>query len=506
MALALRMSGISKHFGPVQALDTVDLEVKQGTIHAVIGENGAGKTTLMRVLYGAERPDSGFIETMPRGTGESGNLERREFQRPSDAIAAGIGMVSQHYGVIPGLTCLENLMLGAEPGAWLSHREIKRRAHELAGRLSFSFNWDADAATLSPAGCQKLELLKLLWKEASVMILDEPTAMLSPVDTDALFVDLRHLADNGTTVILVTHRLPDVLEQCRAVTVLRGGKVVAAREVATTNAEELATLIVGEKVAEAPRRKTSPGEPILEMTGVDVLDGESRTVLKSVELQLHAGEIVGVAGVDGSGQRELVRAILGLTHIRGAVRFLGAPLDDASTSERLLGGMRVIPEDRQSEGLIEDWSLEDNAALGLQRQASLRSGNSINPRTRTGLASEVATRFGTRFGDIHDPASNLSGGNQQRFVAGRALALRPKLILAFQPARGLDILATQAVYEGIREVCANGAAALVISFDLDDLLDNCDRIVTLFGGALLIPSAGHELDRDVIGRQMVGAT
>src|SRR5579862_5832483 len=260
MPVAVRITGIDKAFGAVRALLGVDLEVQQGTLHAVVGENGAGKTTLMRILYGAAPADAGMIEVEGQST---------SFDTPADAIAGGVGMVSQHYGIIPGLTCLQNLMLGAEQSAILDLPAAEVRAKKLAAEMGFAFEWSADAETLSPAACQKLEILKLLWKGARIMVLDEPTAMLSPLDGDALFVSLKKLVERGATVILVTHRLPEVMDHCQRVTVLRAGERIADQEVSETTANELAKLIVGGDLDVRLERNTQQvGEPALTISGM----------------------------------------------------------------------------------------------------------------------------------------------------------------------------------------------------------------------------------------------
>ena len=497
MPLAVRMTGITKSFGAVRALDGVDLEVEAGTLHAVVGENGAGKTTLMRILYGAAPADSGAMEV---------DGKPAAFQTPAQAIAGGVGMVSQHYGIIPGLTCLQNLMLGAEPSAIIDLSTAQKRAEALAAEMGFTFEWSADSETLSPAACQKLEILKLLWKGARIMILDEPTAMLSPLDGEALFGSLKRLVERGATVILVTHRLIEVMDHCRRVTVLRASERIADFAVADTTAKDLARLIVGGDLAAPTVHQPGSGEAVLSVTGLSVLGERGNLALVDVGLEVRAGEVVGVAGVDGSGQRELVRALLGLAKREaGEISFLGSPITGSSPADRLAKGMRALPEDRIAEAEIEAWSLELNAALGLQRQPKLATAGRVNRAERLRLAEAIAARFSTRHGGLHMPMASLSGGNQQRFIAARTLALAPKLIVGFQPARGLDLHGARAVYDGIREACSSGAAAVIVSFDLDELLENCDRVVTLFNGRLTVPEPGKELDRDLIGRLMVGA-
>jgi ABC-type uncharacterized transport system ATPase subunit len=493
LSFAVDMAGISKRFGTVQALESVDLAVQSGTIHAVVGENGAGKTTLMKVLYGALQPDAGSVKI---------DGAEVDLKSSAQAIDLGIGMVSQHYGIIPGLTCLQNLMLGAEGSAILRLGDAKDRAKTLAEKMGFQFDWDRDAADLSPAGAQKLEILKLLWRNSRIMILDEPTAMLSPIDGEALFGSLAQLVSEGNTVILVTHRLPEVFNHCAAVTVLRGGKLVASMPVAQTNPPELAELIVGKRLDTPAKHQASAGAPILVAKNLEVKGYRGDLAVKSANFEIRSGEVVGIAGVDGSGQRELVHALIGTAPWTGEVQVEGASLHGLDRSR---AGVRIIPEDRHAEAVIEDWPLTENASLGLQRQVPFATGAMIQEGPRLRAASEIASRFRTKLGALNDPISSLSGGNQQRFVAGRALYGEPKLLLAFQPARGLDLAATQEVYEGIHAMCDQGAAALVVSFDLDELLEHCDRILVMYHGQVLSPPPGQEMDGEAIGRMMVGA-
>jgi general nucleoside transport system ATP-binding protein len=495
---AVEMRGIGKSFGAVRALDGVSLSVPQGAIHALIGENGAGKTTLMRVLYGAIRPDAGamLLDGKPAS-----------FRNSREAGLAGIGMVSQHYSIVPQLNCLENLILGAEPGPLIAHGHATARAEALASRMGFSFDWRREASVLSPAGAQKLEILKLLWREARVMILDEPTAMLSPADGEVLFAGLKQLAAAGATVILVTHRLPEVIDHCDSVTVLRAGLNVAESAVRDTTAVQLAEWMVGYSPPASPVIDSRPdGDTVLELTDLRVKGTRGDEAVKGLSLRLKAGEVLGVAGVDGSGQRELFQTAFGLlrpTH--GAVFLFGKDVSPTSTSERLSMGMRLIPEDRIAEGVMPEWSLAENAALGLHRMPPFARGTWIDPRAREAKATEIAEKLDTKHGGVGMPISSLSGGNQQRFVAARALSLTPRVILAFQPARGLDISASNRLYLAIRQACREGAAALVVSFDLDELLEYCDRVVVMRAGKLYEPPAGKERDRASIGELMVGA-
>ena len=493
------MTAISKSFGAVRALDGVDLAVESGTIHAIVGENGAGKTTLMNVLYGALQPDSGTIRL---------NGQEVKFGSSGAASKAGIGMVSQHYGVIPALSCLENLILGDERGVLLSRSALKQRAQGLAGPMGFQFEWDRPADSLSPAGAQKLEILKLLWRESKVMILDEPTAMLGPADADALFASMNQLVAKGATVVLVTHRLPEVMSYCKRATVMRGGKVVDEKLVSETSSRELARFIVGpDRVIEesGTRGSVQVGDPVIELSNVTVETRRGVSKLNGVNLTVRSGEIVGVAGVDGNGQKELLSAIIGLEPLStGTIRLAGQDLALRSTRERLSAGIGVIPENRHDEGVIDSWSVEDNAVLGLQRLSPISKGPWIDASAKRRFADGVAKRFHTKHGGLNLPLASLSGGNQQRLVAARSIAAQPQLLLvAFQPARGLDLGGTAEVYAAIRSRCADGMAAIIVSFDLDELLEHCDRIVVLNRGALSEPDRALTHDRQEIGRLMV---
>lgn len=507
---SVKLLGINQRFGAVTALENVDLVVEKGSIHAVVGENGAGKTTLMRILYGALRPTAGKMEVNGRPV---------SFETSKQAIEAGIGMVSQHYGIIPELSCIQNLILGAEGGAFIDERAAIVRAQGLADKMGFEFDWRGIASSLSPAATQKLEILKLLWRKCSTMILDEPTSMLSPADGDALFESMRRLADEGATVLLVTHRLPEVMVHCSRVTVLRAGRRVADMAVSETNPVELAQLIVGPSAAglgellpvavssgERDRNITTDAEVRLSVKGLVVGGQRGEDKLKGIDLWARRGEILGIAGVDGSGQRELFHAVVGIRPVKaGSIGFEGSDVTRASTADRIRAGLRVIPEDRHEEGVVESWSLDLNSALGLQRLSPLAHGPTVNTEARRTWAQKVADRFRTRHGGLNLPMASLSGGNQQRFVAARALEMNPSVILAFQPARGLDLGATADVYRGIREKAVAGATAVVVSFDLDELLEHCDRIVVMNGGRIYEPPPELAKDREGIGRLMVGA-
>lgn len=503
---AVEMRAITKRFGALVANDAVDLNVAEGSIHAIVGENGAGKTTLMRMLYGVYRPDAGGI--LMRG-------QPVEFANPKQAIAVGIGMVSQHYSIIPELTILDNLMLGAEMTrvGILQRNEASNRAQQLAEGMGFAFDWRALAATLSPASAQKLEILKLLWRDADILILDEPTAMLSPSDSDSLFDNLQMLSQGADglrprTVLFVTHRLQEVMSHARHVTVLRGGRKVAEAEVRTTSVPELTRWIVGETMTtpETPLTLRSPGRSVLQITDLTVRGRRGDIAVDRANLELRANEIVGIAGVDGNGQSELIEALVGLrSPLDGSIRLEGRDVLRSSTRARMNLGLRYLPEDRHRRAVIEDWSVAANSSLGFQRDPSLASGGWMRPAALRARAEMLVREFSVKTTGPAALVRSLSGGNQQRLVVARTLFGRPSCLVAFQPTRGLDIRGAQQVYEAIRDHCAHGMAALIISFDLDELLDLCDRIAVMYRGQLIGPLQSEEMTRERIGALMVGA-
>jgi len=535
----IAMRGVTKRFGALVACDAVDLQVAAGTLHAIMGENGAGKTTLMRLLYGYYMPDAGEIYLRGR---------RVQFRSPADAIAHHIGMVSQHYSIIPELSALDNLILGAEPtrfGGWLDRRAAQAKAEQLAATLQFQPDWNRPAAELSVAARQKLEILKLLWRDAEILILDEPTAMLSPRDVDALFETLLRLKAQGRTILLVTHKLNEAMRYADFVTVLRGGRKVADAPIAEVDAQTLTRWIVGEespltptlspltKGGEgespfAPLTKGGEGEsPLTPTLSPLTKGGEGKGVggftlalrdlyvasdrggwgVQGLNLTVQAGEIVGIAGVDGSGQLELMEALAGLRPIaRGEILLAGEPMHRWSTARRIQAGVRFLFDDRFRRMMAPQWSVLENAILGAQRDPELQTLGWLKPRAIRQRAQQLIQRFQVKVPALRAPILQLSGGNQQRLVIARALYGRPRLLIAYAPTRGLDIRGAEATYAAIRDACRQGMGALIIAFDLDELMTHCDRIAVLFKGTIVQEFAREAFSREAIGAAMVGAT
>ena len=505
----IEMRGITKRFGALVACDAVDLRVAAGTLHAVMGENGAGKTTLMRVLYGYYAPDAGEIHL--RG-------ERVQFRSPADAIAHHIGMVSQHYSIIPELSALDNLILGAEPtrfGGWLDRRAAQARAEQLADALAFQPDWNRPAAELSVAARQKLEILKLLWRDAEILILDEPTAMLSPRDVDALFETLLRLKAQGRTILLVTHKLNEALRFADFVTVLRGGRKVADAPIAQVDAPTLTRWIVGEESpltpTLSPLRKGGEGKEVggsaLVLKDLYVASDRGGWGVQGLNLTVRAGEIVGIAGVDGSGQLELMEALAGLRPVaQGEILLFGEPMHRWSTARRIQAGVRYLFDDRFRRMMAPQWSVLENAILGAQRDPELQTLGWLKPRAIRQRAERLIQRFQVKVPALRAPILQLSGGNQQRLVIARALHGSPRLLIAYAPTRGLDIRGAEATYNAIRAACQQGMAALVIALDLDELMEHCDRIAVLFKGTIVQEFTREAFAREAIGAAMVGAT
>ncbi len=522
----IELRHITKRFGNLVACDRVSLQVAPATLHAIMGENGAGKTTLMRILYGYYTPDAGEVYLRGR---------RTQFRSPADAIAHHIGMVSQHYSIIPELSALDNLILGAEPAGtlgWLNRRAALEKAEQLAATLDFQPDWNRPADELSVAARQKLEILKLLWREAEILILDEPTAMLSPRDTDALFETLLRLKAQGRTILLVTHKLNEALRYADFVTVLRNGRKVADAPIAAVDAPTLTRWIIGEQESspgvaesspEAPGSSpgvaesspeapgSSPGvvvqESVLHLSNLYIPSDRGGWGVQGLNLALRAGEVLGIAGVDGSGQLELMEGLAGLRPVvRGEILLEGQSIRRWSTARRIQAGIRYLFDDRFRRMMAAQWSVLENAILGAQRDPELQRLGWFKPRAVRQRAEQLIQRFQVKVPSLRAPMVQLSGGNQQRLVIARALHGQPRLLIAYAPTRGLDIRGAAATYAAIRHACRHGMAALVIAFDLDELMEHCDRIAVLFKGTIVAEFGRAEFSREAIGAAMVGAT
>jgi len=492
---ALVARGIRKAYGPVLAVDGADLECATGEIHAIAGENGAGKSTLARILYGMVRPDAGTMlldgePFAPRGS--------------RDALARGLGMVHQHFMLVEGLTVLENAVLGAERtrGGRLDRREARRRLERVAGRFGLELDPDARVEDLSVGERQRLEILKVLLRGARRLVLDEPTAVLAPAESRALFRTLERLAREGTTVVFVTHRLREVMEHAARVTVMRRGRTVVTRDVPGTDERELARLLVGRDLAPRdPTPRRPPGEVVLSLRGVGAPDGAR---LADVSLDVRAGEIVGVAGVEGNGQRELVEAITGARPFRGTIRVQGASIAGRGPAGVRALGVAHVPEDRLASGGIPRFTVAENLLLGREGERRFRRGLALDAAAIAGFARERIARFDVRPPDPGVELAALSGGNQQKVVFARAAEGDPGLLVAAHPTRGVDVGAAEAIHGALLDARDRGAAVLLVSADLTEVLRLADRVVVLLGGRCVREAARGEADEETLGLAMTG--
>ena len=475
------MRGITKEFPGVVANAGVDFEAAAGEVHALLGENGAGKTTLMNVLTGLYRADAGEIWV---------HGEPVHFHAPRDALDAGIGMVHQHFRLVETLTVAENLLLGWHtPRYWLGRRAGLRQVREIAEALHMPVDAEARIWQLSVGEQQRVEIMKAVFRGSRVLILDEPTAVLTPQEAAQLFKTLRVMATEGHTVIVITHKLHEVMAVADRITVLRGGRLVATLSVSDATLRSLASLMVGREIDEARRltRESPPGdEVVLEAENVIVEGDRGGKALKGVSLSIRAGEIVGVAGVAGNGQRELAEALYGLRNlVGGTIRVSGKVLRPGDPRVAIAAGIAHVPEDRLGTGLAPSLTVTANAVLKTYRSPPASRGPLLVVRKMRDLALDLIRRYDVKTPGPDTPVRNLSGGNLQKLVLGRKFGGKPRVLLAAQPTRGLDVGAIEIVHGYLREAASNGVAVLLISEDLDEIRALADRIVVMYEGEVV---------------------
>jgi len=502
---AVELRGLTKRFGAVLANGGVSLRVETGTIHGLIGENGAGKSTAMKLLYGIYRPDSGEILLDGR---------QRTWTSPADAIAAGIGMVHQHFMLAGPCSALDNILVGAEPRRWgvIQRDEARARLETLARQYGLRVDWDRPIEELPVGAQQKIEILKLLYREAKILILDEPTAVLTPQETTDLFDNLKKLRDQGKTILLVTHKLKEVMAFTERVTVFRDGKVTGEAETSRTDPQELASLMVGRKVVlrvEVPTANPR-AEPAIEVERL-CLAGEaagSRHSLADVGFSVRRGEIVGVAGVEGNGQSELLQALLHPRDRRcrtsGTVKILGRDVTDWATSQIRGLGVAMIPEDRHLEGLLLERPVSENFLLGLQNSSAYNRAGFLNSRNLARDATAALEEYDVRPRDLTMRAGNLSGGNQQKLIVAREFRRRPQVLIAAQPTRGVDVGAIEFIHNRIVRARDEGAGVLLVSSELEEILTLSDRILVMFEGRLGAEFARGQASEGELGLKMGG--
>jgi general nucleoside transport system ATP-binding protein len=499
---AIEMLEITKVFPGVVANDRVTLRVRDREIHAILGENGAGKSTLMSVLFGLYDPDGGRILIRGREV---------RIRHPNDATALGIGMVHQHFKLVHNYTVTENIVLGMEPRNRLGDLDLsgaEERVAELSQRYGLAVDPRARIETITVGMQQRVEILKILYRDADILIFDEPTAVLTPQEIDELMAILKRLEAEGKTIVLITHKLREIKQVAQRCTVLRRGRSIGTVEVASTSEEELARMMVGREVKfRIDKPPARPGEVVLRIESLTVRDAKGFAAVRDLSLEVRAAEIVGVAGVDGNGQSELIQAITGLARPEsGRIWFRGREITRASIRERIRAGMGHVPEDRHKHGLVLGFRLDENLVLktfDLRPYCDRRGVLDFGAIERHGV--ELIGQYDIRAGEgPATRAGSMSGGNQQKAIIAREIDLSPELLVVAQPTRGLDVGAIEYIHRRIVEERDKGRAVLLVSFELDEILDLCDRIAAISKGEIVGMVEARDADDRAIGAMMAG--
>ena len=497
----IEMCDISRRFPGVLANDHVNLTVEKGTIHAIIGENGAGKSTLMNILYGLHRPDEGQILL---------NGQAVAIHNPRQAMKLGIGMVHQHFMLVPSFTVAENVVLGFEPqkGLRFDRTRAVTLTRELSEKYGLTIDPNVKVEDTTVGIQQRVEILKTLYRGADVVILDEPTAVLTPQEVQELFQTIRFLTESGKTILFISHKLQEVLHIADRITVMRRGKVVGNLAAKDATEQQLASLMVGRAVLfEVEKQRTRIREALLEVRGIRALDKRALLAVKDVSFSVRRGEIVGIAGVEGNGQTELVEALTGLRPaIVGEVVLNNAPVHRCSVQERRQQGMAHIPEDRMTVGLNLKGSVADNLIAGKQRQTPYQ-GRFLhtNAKEINAYARRLIEAFDIRTPDPDATASTLSGGNMQKIVVAREFSFDAPCLIVSQPTRGVDVGAIESIHQKILDQCAAGAGVLLVSAELDEIYKLSDRILVLYEGEIVGEFLPHQISKEEIGLYMTGA-
>ena len=497
---AVEMRGITKHFGDVLANDHITLAIPDKSIHAIIGENGAGKSTVMNILYGFYAADEGEILIDGQPQSISG---------PGDAIKLGLGMVHQHFMLVEPLTVTENIVLGAEPTAGLAidYRKARARVRELSEQYGLKIDPDALISNLSVGQQQRVEILKTLYRGARILILDEPTAVLTPQEVSEMFAILRGLREQGKTIIIITHKLAEVLSLSDNITVMRDGGVVGNLPTSEATAEGLARMMVGREVLlRVKKEEAKPRDPVLSVRGLTLRGREGNSILDKVSFEVRGGETLGIAGVEGNGQTELIEILAGLIKANsGEVLLENTHIDGLGPRERKRRGIAHIPEDRHRRGLLLSFDLAANSILGVHRDQPISGAFLLNEDVIVERAQRLVREYDVRPPNIVLPARALSGGNQQKLIVAREFDINPRLVLVSQPTRGVDIGATEFIHRKVIELRDAGAAILLVSAELDEVLSLSDRVIVIYAGRIVGEVDPKSVSEEEIGLMMTGA-
>ncbi len=497
--IVLEVRGLTKRFPGVLANDHISLKVHRGEVLGLLGENGAGKSTLMNLIYGLYTPDEGEILV---------NGEPVRIKDPNDAIRRGIGMVHQHFQLVPVLTVTENVMLGNEStsGPFLDRRAAKRRILEIANQYGLQVDPDALVQDLSVGVQQRVEIIKALYRKAEILILDEPSAVLTPQETEGLFDIMNSLKERGVSIIFISHKLKEVLRICDRIMVLRLGKVVGEADPRSSTQESLASMMVGRSVLlQVDKTPANPGAAVLDIQNLSVRDDRGLFAVKNVTLEVHSGEIVGLAGVQGNGQTELVEAVTGLRQPSGGhIYVAGEDITTASPRKVTEAGVAHVPEDRQKNGMVAPFSIKDNIRLQQYYQSPFSSGIISNERVIDDAARDLVKQYDVRTPGIETSIGSLSGGNQQKVIIARELSRDTKLLIAAQPTRGLDVGSIEFIHKQIIKMRDEGDGVLLVSTELDEILSLSDRIAVMYAGQIIDIVDAKGATRESIGLLMAG--
>lgn len=500
MTLAIDLSKISKSFPGVKANDDINLKIKEGTIHAIVGENGAGKSTLMKILYGMLKQDEGTINIFDNEV---------NFSSPKDAIAEGIGMVHQHFMLADNLSVLESIILGMDKASLkvLNKTKYKNDINEITKKYSMPLDTDSMIDELGVGEKQRVEIIKVLFRGAKILILDEPTAVLVPQEVSELFSNLKNLKESGVTIIFISHKLDEVLEIADEISVMRGGRHIDTVDSHSVSKTDLAEMMIGQNLPTPPKReKNTIQEKALVVNNLDASEENGKQAFSNINFSINQGEVVGIAGVEGNGQRELAEAILGVFPVENGEIFLGEnKINELSTRDRREQGLSFIPEDRQSQGLLMDVSLSENVILGKQSSSKYKTKfHNIKFNQASVNSNTVIENFDVRTPGNETLPLALSGGNQQKFVVGREIENKPSLLIASQPTRGIDIGAQSLIWNKLRDARDEGLGVLLISADLDELIGLSDRIYVIYEGSFVKELDPEDATPEILGSYMTG--